>query len=138
MLCSSRRRATETATIVARLLGVACTTSPHAADLTPLPVDWSTVPTRYHDSLRQIPVDEQDLDGVALDTAFAAVGQIGPSDRTTIMVTHNFVIGWFVRAALDAPWWRWISLHQHHAAISTIRWEPDAAARLLRFNDGAM
>jgi probable phosphoglycerate mutase len=34
------------------------------------------------------------------------------TDRCELLVTHNFVIGWFIRHVLAAPWWRWMGLNQ--------------------------
>ena len=61
--------------------------------------------------------------------------EVGSADRTIVIVTHNFVIGWFVRRTLDAPWWRWIGLNQSPAAISTIQRGSGREPRLLRFNE---
>ena len=33
----------------------------------------------------------------------------------THFVTHNFLIGWLIRDALDAPKWRWIGLNHANA-----------------------
>lgn len=126
-----RRRAD----IVARTLNVASTASGLAEDLTPIPQDWTSVPTRYHEFLRTAPSAEQDTGGTRLDAAFDEFGQVGQVDRNIVMVTHNFVIGWFVRRTLDAPWRCWIGLNSDHAAISTIRWTTGVEPRLLRFND---
>lgn len=63
-------------------------------------------------------------------------GEAGGHDETDPgIVTHNFVIGWIVRSVLDAPWWRWIGLHQDHGAITTIEWSSDRPARLVTFNE---
>ncbi|MBC7763581.1 MAG: histidine phosphatase family protein, partial [Candidatus Saccharibacteria bacterium] len=33
-------------------------------------------------------------------------------DRHDLLITHNFVIAWFVREVFDAPHWRWMGLNQ--------------------------
>ncbi|TMU94935.1 histidine phosphatase family protein [Streptomyces sp. DASNCL29] len=48
----------------------------------------------------------------------------GPEDRHELVVTHNFLIGWLVRAVLDAPKWRWLGLNQCNAALTVIRCPP--------------
>lgn len=98
-------------------------------------LDWSAIPSRFHEFLRSVPESEQDLDGALLDAAFSQLGKVGGDDQTVAIVTHGFVIGWFVRRALDAPWWRWIGLNQEYASITTIQWSSDVETRLLRFND---
>lgn len=135
VLHGSRRRSVETATIVADVLGVALRTSPACEDRTPLPVDWAVVPGEYHAFLRSVPPEEADLGGRLLDESLAALGATGASDRTIVVVTHNFVIGWFVRSVLDAPWSRWIGLNSGNGAVTAIRWEPGRSPRLLCFNE---
>lgn len=106
-----------------------------AEDLTPIPDDWSVVPTDYHDFLHDVPGVERNVGAARLDAAFDGIGEVDGADRSLVMVTHNFVIGWFVRRTLDAPWWRWIGLNHSHAAISTIEWKSGRKPRLLRFNE---
>jgi serine/threonine-protein phosphatase PGAM5 len=138
VLHSSRRRACETGVLVADALGVTPEHSPYAEDLTPIPLDWSVVPERYHEFLRNVPDVERDLDGVRLDAAFDSLTAIGGSDRTVVVVTHNFVIGWFVRRTLEAPWWRWIGLNQANGAITTLTRLDGHEPRLVRFNDAGI
>ncbi|MEV4118705.1 histidine phosphatase family protein [Micromonospora sp. NPDC049645] len=59
----------------------------------------------------------------------------GEQDRNELLITHNFVIGWFVRHVLDAPEWRWIGLHQANCAITVVRWDSDRPPTLVSFND---
>ena len=40
---------------------------------------------------------------------------------TTCSITHNFVIGWFVRHVFDAPDWRWLGLNQANCGLTIIR-----------------
>jgi Fructose-2,6-bisphosphatase len=42
-------------------------------------------------------------------------------DRHDLLITHNFVIGWFVREVFDAPEWRWLGLNQAHCGLTIIR-----------------
>ncbi|MFI6761864.1 histidine phosphatase family protein [Micromonospora sp. NPDC050417] len=59
------------------------------------------------------------------------------SDTHELIVTHNFLIGWFVRHALDGPDQRWLGLNQGNCALTTILYRPDRPPALLRFNDMA-
>ncbi|MFI6687322.1 histidine phosphatase family protein [Streptomyces sp. NPDC050485] len=61
----------------------------------------------------------------------------GTAPRHELVVTHNFLIGWLVRAALDAPDWRWIGLNHCNAALTVIRYAPDRPASVLLYNDMA-
>ncbi|PZG09194.1 histidine phosphatase family protein [Nonomuraea aridisoli] len=61
----------------------------------------------------------------------------GPSDETRheLVVTHNFLIAWLVRHALDAPEARWLGLNHANAALTAIRYAPGRPPALLFFND---
>jgi probable phosphoglycerate mutase len=65
------------------------------------------------------------------------LSSVADQDRTVVMVTHNFVIGWIVRDVMDAPWWRWIGLNQHNGAISVVQWSDARPPQLLSFNQTA-
>jgi probable phosphoglycerate mutase len=59
----------------------------------------------------------------------------GDQPRHELIVTHNFLIGWLVRAALDAPKWRWMGLNHANAALTVIRYAPGRPASVLFYND---
>jgi serine/threonine-protein phosphatase PGAM5 len=42
-------------------------------------------------------------------------------DRHDLLITHNFVIGYFVREVLDAPKWRWLGVHQANCGLTILR-----------------
>lgn len=52
-----------------------------------------------------------------------------------LLVTHNFLIAWFVRHALDAPPARWMGLNQANCALTVILYRPELPPALLTFND---
>jgi probable phosphoglycerate mutase len=52
-----------------------------------------------------------------------------------LVITHNFLIGWLVRAAQDAPEWRWLGLNHCNAALTAIRYTPGRPASVLFYND---
>jgi hypothetical protein len=60
----------------------------------------------------------------------SSAADVGP----LLVVTHAFVIGWFVRSALDAPIWQWIGLSSANTGLSVIRYAANGAA-LVTFND---
>ncbi|MFF1820914.1 histidine phosphatase family protein [Kribbella sp. NPDC058245] len=41
----------------------------------------------------------------------------GPTD---LLVTHNFLIAWLIRDALEAPPWRWLTINHANAALTVI------------------
>ena len=127
-------RAAETASILAEYLpGVPSHACEHVTDRTPMPA--SPAPERYARFLQDVPVVERDPGTVALRAAVAYLGTTGDADRHELVVTHNFVIGWFVRHALDAPEWRWLGLNQSNCGLTIVRFDPDGRASLVCFND---
>lgn len=131
-------RAAQTAHLVAESLpGVPARPCDLLTDHIPPMPDRSTLPdvyARFLDSVTGTPEAER---GTAL--AAAAIERYAvPADDTDVhelIVTHNFVIGWFVRHALDAPIGRWLGLNQANAALTTICYRPDRPPTLVRFND---
>ncbi|MCU1387072.1 MAG: histidine phosphatase family protein [Ilumatobacteraceae bacterium] len=136
ILHSSRRRARETAVIVARSLsGCEPEHSQHADDRTPIPTDVSGMSANLLAFLDAVPADERDVDGRSLDGSIAALGRGVGSDRQLLVVTHNFVIGWFVRDALGAPSAAWTRLNSANGALTIVRYRTDEPTRLIAFND---
>ncbi|WP_404782084.1 histidine phosphatase family protein [Streptomyces pristinaespiralis] len=60
---------------------------------------------------------------------------VADEPRHELVVTHNFLVGWLVRAALDAPKWRWLGINHANAALTVIRYSPDRPPAVLVFND---
>ncbi len=101
----------------------------------PSPGHRDSYPGRWLDWLDGIPADERDEDATALRAAVGHFTVTGDDDRQELLITHNFVIGWFVRHALDAPVWRWIGLNQANCAITVVQLETDRPPVLVSFND---
>jgi probable phosphoglycerate mutase len=132
------RRAAETAAILSRYLpGVPVCESELLTDLTPVPVPGQeeSVPVQYRRLLGTVPEEERDLGGARLDAAVARLAVAADGDRCELLVTHNFVIGWFVRHVLGAPWWRWMGLNQFNCALSIIKVSDSGPPALITFND---
>jgi probable phosphoglycerate mutase len=131
-------RAAETADIVAgHLPQVPRHTCDYIADRTPVPSagQRDRYPGQWHAWLDGVPRHERDEDAVALLAAVDHFGFAGDCDRHELLITHNFVIGWFVRHVLDAPVWRWIGLNQDNCAITIVQWQSGRPATLVSFND---
>lgn len=60
---------------------------------------------------------------------------VGDEPRHELVIAHNFLVGWLVRAALDAPKWRWLGINHANAALTVIRYAPDRPPAVLLFND---
>ena len=56
-------------------------------------------------------------------------------DRHDLLITHNFVIGWFVRETFGAPAWRWLGVNQANAGLTIIRVRSAKPAVLVTHND---
>ncbi|MDR7189375.1 putative phosphoglycerate mutase [Microbacterium sp. BE35] len=52
-----------------------------------------------------------------------------------LLITHNFVIAWFVREVLQAPDWRWMTLNQAHCGLTVIAQKQGRPWTLLSHND---
>lgn len=60
-----------------------------------------------------------------------------PGDVHEVLITHNFVIAWFVREVLGAPEWRWMTLNQAHCGLTVIAQKQGRPWTLLTHNDTA-
>ena len=52
-----------------------------------------------------------------------------------LIITHNFVIGWFVREVLQAPDWRWMTLNQAHCGLTVLAQKQGRPWTLVSHND---
>ncbi len=52
-----------------------------------------------------------------------------------LLITHNFVISWFVREVMQAPDWRWMTLNQAHCGLTVISQKQGRPWTLLAHND---
>ncbi|MFF1959918.1 histidine phosphatase family protein [Streptomyces sp. NPDC058220] len=87
--------------------------------------------------LAQFPAEERENGPELARKALARfTGPVdGDEPRHELIVTHNFLIGWLVRDALDAPKWRWMGLNHANAALTVIRYAPGRPASVLFYND---
>ena len=58
-----------------------------------------------------------------------------PGDVHEVLITHNFVISWFVREVLEAPEWRWMTLNQANCGLTVIAQKQGRPWTLLAHND---
>ena len=131
-------RAAQTAAVLATYLaGVPVEGSDLLQDRTPIPLGdaAAAVPARYRAFLDAVPPDERDEGGARLSAAVAELTAVGGADRAELLVTHTFVIGWFVRHVLEAPEWRWLGLNHAHCGLTTIAVAHDRPPMLLGYND---
>ncbi|MFJ5874080.1 histidine phosphatase family protein [Streptomyces sp. NPDC093088] len=135
-------RAEETARLVReRLGGVPLRPSAPAGDYLPHLPHREELPPESADALldhlARFPAEEREQGpGLAREALALFTGPVaGDEPRHELVVTHNFLIAWLVRAALDAPEWRWMGINQANAALTVIRYAPGRAPSILLFND---
>jgi broad specificity phosphatase PhoE len=56
-------------------------------------------------------------------------------DRHELLITHNFVIAWFVREVFGAPAWRWLGVNQANCGLTIIRVRSAKPPVLVTHND---
>ncbi|MEW1750793.1 histidine phosphatase family protein [Streptomyces angustmyceticus] len=135
-------RAAQTARLICAQLGdVPRHVSDVAGDYVPYLPQRAELPPECADGmlhrLGQFPAAERESGpGLARQALAQFTGPVaGDEPRHQLVVTHNFLIGWLVRAALDAPEWRWMGLAHANAALTVIRYTPGRPASLVFFND---
>lgn len=80
--------------------------------------------------------DEQIAAGQA-QMADATAEWLTPSreNRHELLITHNFVIAWFVREVFGAAAWRWMGINQANCGLTIIRVRSAKPPVLLTHND---
>ncbi len=137
---SPLRRARETAQVIAGMQpGWTARPAEYLRDRTPVPstARMAQYPAHLRDWFAQVPPTERDLDGAAISAAISVAVAAGTPDGPDVhllWVTHAFVVGWFVRQALDAPAWPWMQLAPDNASLTTIRYGLDGPT-LPGYND---
>jgi probable phosphoglycerate mutase len=132
-------RARETAYVVAQTMpGVPVRSSHLLRDLTPVPEptemsDYSEAELTW---LAHVPAEECDPGGAEISSAIKHFSSLG--DGQHLLITHAFVISWFVRDALGAPPRRWMGLNAFNTGLTVIRYRPDhpdQPVTLIGYND---
>jgi probable phosphoglycerate mutase len=131
-------RAAQTAGLIAACMpGVPMSASDLAGDYLPSDPDPTGLPSSLASFIAGFSAAER-AEGPRL--AVAALERFAraddePGDTYELVVTHNFLIGWLVSQALDAPPWRWLGLNQMNCAVTVIAYLAGLPAGLITFND---
>jgi broad specificity phosphatase PhoE len=82
-------------------------------------------------------VTREEIEAGEAQMADAVAEWMTPSrdDRHDLLITHNFVIGWFVREAFGAAPWRWLGISQANAGLTIIRVRSAKPPVLVTHND---
>jgi probable phosphoglycerate mutase len=135
-------RAAQTARLIAGWLpGVPVAESAVVGDYIPADLDSAVLPPSHARLVNGYTIAQRN-EGAALARAaieqFAGPAGEGPAgDVHDLIVTHNFLIGWFIAHALHAPDWRWIGLNQQNCALTVILYQRGLPPALVSFNDAA-
>lgn len=133
---SPTRRATQTTELIAaRLAGVPVNVSEELRDFLPTGPD-PAVMSRFELRFMATATDEELAEG-PMRAAAAIERFAGPpesdEDVRELVVTHNWVISWFVACATGAR--SWLSLNQYNGGITVIAYRPERPASLVSYND---
>ena len=121
--------------IAARLPGVPVKVSEALDDYPPpLPED-AELPDAYAEFRRAQPAAELARGRELAEAAINAFAGPAEAEAHELVVTHAFLIGWFVRHALHAPDWRWMGLNAANCSLTAIRYRDGYPPSLLCFND---
>ncbi|THG32303.1 histidine phosphatase family protein [Naasia lichenicola] len=132
---SPLRRASETAQVIAEVMP-ALEPEPSALLFDCIPSGPTPDTPKAFDSWFHS-VTEEEIDAGRAQMADAVSEYFAPSrgDRHDLLITHNFVIGWFVRHVFDAPEWRWLGLNQANCGLTIIRIRSAKPPVLVAHND---
>ena len=132
---SPLQRAEQTAHAVAeRLLAVSPTPSALLFDCVPTGMTPET-PAAYEPFFGAVTEAEIEAGSAQMADATAEFLRRRSGEVHELLITHNFVIGWFVREVLGAPDWRWLTLNQAHCGLTVIAQKPGRPWTLLTHND---
>lgn len=135
-------RAAQTAALVGEQLdGVPLRESEMAGDYVPYVPDKHELPAesagyllRFLDAYTE--QERREGEALARQALKAFTGPAeGDGEVHELVVTHNFLVGWLVRAALHAPPWRWLGLNHANAALTVLCYAPDRLPSLRLWND---
>ncbi len=135
---SPLERAEETAELIAdHLPGVPVGPSGLLGDYLPPVSGLPDLPAAYAALIDSYSPDERAEGAELAAAAIDRYARPGGRNGSELLVTHNFLIGWFVRHAVGAPDWRWLGLNQCHGAITVLLYRPSGPAALVSYNDTA-
>ncbi|ANG85404.1 histidine phosphatase family protein [Microbacterium aurantiacum] len=130
-------RASQTADAVAeRMPSVSPQPSALLFDCIPTGMTPET-PTVFEPFFGSITEAEVEAGRAQMDDAVSAFLVRRTEDVHELLITHNFVIAWFVREVLQAPEWRWMTLNQAHCGLTVLAQKQGRPWTVLSHNDPA-
>ena len=132
---SPLQRALDTATVITERLGI--------EQATPSALLMDCIPSGPEPDMP--PAFEPFFGGITEEEIAAGQAQMSDAlnewfapargDRHELLITHNFVIAWFVREVFGADAWRWIGINQANCGLTIIRVRSAKPPVLLTHND---
>ena len=119
--------------------------SPNFPDVTPEPsallMDcvptgmYPETPEAFAPFFKSVSEAEIEAGRALMSDAVAEFLARGKRGQTDLLVTHNAVIGWFVREVLDAPAYKWVTLNQANCGLTVLQQKPGRPWALVAHND---
>lgn len=132
---SPLERAAETARAVAeRLPSVSPEASALLFDCYPTGMTPET-PAVFESFFGAVTDAQVEAGGAQMEDAVNAFLIRRQGDVHELLITHNFVIGWFVREVLQAPAWRWMTISQANCGLTVIAQKHGRPWTLVSHND---
>ncbi len=132
---SPLERAAQTARAVAdRLPSVSPESSALLFDCVPTGMAPET-PAAYEPFFGSVTEAEIDAGRAQMADATAEFLARKAGETHELIITHNFVISWFVREVLQAPDWRWMTINQAYCGLTVIAQKKGRPWTLLSHND---
>lgn len=132
---SPLQRAAETARIIAeRLPSLNPQPSALLFDCIPSGKEADT-PDSYDPFFGSVTDADIEAGSAQMEDAVAEFLRSRRGEHHELLITHNFVIGWFVREVLGAPAWRWITINQANCGLTVLQQKPGRPWTLVTHND---
>jgi serine/threonine-protein phosphatase PGAM5 len=129
-------RAVQTAALIGACLpGVPLHSSEVVGDYFPPVGDVGALPAPYATFLDGVSAEEYATGARLAAAAIEQHATATEEESHELIVTHSFLVAWFVRHALDAPQARWVGLNAANCALTVIRYRADRPPTLITLND---
>lgn len=129
-------RAAQTAQLItAHLPGVPVEQTPLAGDYVPYLPTPDELPPAAAGFFDGYTADEIAQGAALIAEAEPHYTRVTDHDVCELVVTHNFLIGWLVRHALDAPPARWVGINQANCGVTVLSYRDGRPPSVVTFND---
>lgn len=132
---SPLQRAEQTAKIIAgRMPSITLRPSSLLFDCVPTGLAEET-PSAYEPFFGGVTDEELDAGRAQMADAVSEFLVRKQGDVHDLLITHNAVIAWFVREALETPEWRWMTINQAHCGLTVLAQRQGRPWSLVSHND---